>query len=181
VLRPRGAEDTYQASDCDVVAVAKVKAGIQLFEIYRETSQSQFARGRGTQGQGNRPTNSGSSVEIGPEPDNGPAPLENDWDGYIALPTLGGLKIQKRSGEALPTPEQPSERGETIGVHFQLDFDAYHQADGIREELARVQRPGETVLNFPDPGEDHGGPYDPLQGGAGHHRLARSFRMPERD
>jgi hypothetical protein len=178
ILRPVRGEDTFQAPDCEVVAVAKIKAGIQLFEIHRETSQSRFARGKATPSQGTRATNSGASLEVGPEPDNGPAPLENEWDGYIALPTIGGLKIPKAPGEALRTPERAAESGESIGVHFQYDFDCYHHADGIREELSRVERAGEAVMNFPDPSESHGGPYDPLQGGPGHHRLSRSFRMP---
>ena len=33
-------------------------------------------------------------------------------------------------------------------------------------------------MNFPDPSEDAGGPYSPLSGSPGRHRLARSFRMP---
>jgi hypothetical protein len=177
ILRPAAGDDSFQAPGNETEAFSKIVATVQLYEPYRETSQRDFARGSVTPRRGPRPTNSGRSLEIGPEPDNGPAPLENEWDGYIALPTIGGNDVAKAPGAAVPTPERPAERGETIGVHFQYDFDAYRHADGIREDLARVQRPGENVLNFPDPSESHGGPYDPLHDTPGRHRLARSFRL----
>jgi len=177
VLRAKDAPDVRLASDNEIVAVHKVIAGVRLFELYRETNQSQFVRGTLTAAQASYETSGGGALQIGPEPDNGPAPRENEWDGYVSLATAGGLKARKEPGTMRPTPQEGATWGETIGVHFQWDFDAHFHADGKREELSQGALPAENVLNFPDPGETLGGPYDPAHGPEGRHRLARSFRL----
>ncbi len=179
VLRGRDAQDVFLARDNELVATHKIVAAVRLFDLYRETAQAQFSRGTLPPSGAGRPgTSGGVALEVGPEPDNGPAPGENEWGGYVALATVGGLRASKRAGELLPTPPEPDDAGETIGVHFQRDFDAHRHADGVRQELASSASPGESTDNFPDPGEIRPGPYAPTHGPTGRHRLARSFRLP---
>jgi hypothetical protein len=175
---PSAELDVLTAPDNRIISEQKIVATVRLFDIRRETHQKQFAAGALSPRDSLLLTNSNASLEIGPEPDNGPGPLENEWGGYVALPTIGGLGVAKPAGAVAATPQKPSETGETIRVHFQRDFDASHHQDNIRQELAQTVQSGEHVSNFPDPGETQGGPYDPAHGPAGRHRLARSFRLP---
>ncbi len=178
VLRAEDGMDALTARNNQVLAEHKTRVGVQLFELRRESTQADFMRGTLPPRQGHVRTNTNASLEIGPEVDSGPAPLENDWGGYVALTTVGGTGKKKERGEYGHTPPGPRQYGETIGVPFQWDYVAAYHQDGVREELAQVSKAEESVFNFPDPSEGYGGPYDPVHGNPGRHRLARSFRMP---
>ncbi|MBI2899243.1 MAG: hypothetical protein HYY17_03600 [Planctomycetes bacterium] len=183
VLRPVSGDDALTASDNEIVAEAKVHAGLKIFDLIRETSQSHFAPGTCSARTSGVPTNNNRSLEVGPEPDNGPAPLENAWAGYIAFPTVGGnhqtVGATKPTGTWAATPQGASEMGETIHAHLSWDFDAHHHADGnpYRKDLGSNALQGESVQNYPDPGEAAGGPYDTVDQN-NRYRLARSFSLP---
>lgn len=173
-----GGRDALTAPDNQIIAEHKVVVGVKLFDLIRETHQKHFADGKIAPRRTAVPTNNDGSLEIGPEVDSGPAPLENEWDGYLALPTVGGLGGKKPPGTFGQTPAGVSEYGETMHCHFQWDYDMHYHKDGIRECLSHVVKAGEMVENHPDPSENYGGPYDPVHGIPGRHRLARSFRLP---
>jgi hypothetical protein len=189
VLMPESGTDALAPGmNNRLVAEQKVVATVQFYDQYRETTQSQFSQGTLSPRQGVLKTNSNRSLEIGPEVDNGPAAARNEWDGYVALPTVGGLGVEKPKEQYATTPGGGSpDLGEKIRVHFQWDYDASYQGDGVAQELAQSAVPGESVLNFPDKTETYGGPYDPVHGAGDsvllpgeepRHRLASSFRLP---
>ena len=127
-------------------------------------------------------TNSNRMLEVGPEPDNGIAPSETRYSGYLALATRGGLGIDKARNAALATPHnRSSERGEWFHAHYQRDFDGHHHKYGAlyRRECNRVVLPEESAFNFPDKGESVPGPYDPVWPVANQHRLCRDFTTPK--
>ncbi|HZE97326.1 MAG TPA: PilX N-terminal domain-containing pilus assembly protein, partial [Planctomycetota bacterium] len=138
VTRPV-AEDAFET-----VAVKKVVALVKLFDAVRETSQSQFTQGEFPKRRASPETNNNCGLESGPEPDNGPAPSEGHYEGYLQLPTLGSnLADQdtKPPGElwttmsngtyypgAKTTAPGGSHMGSVIHAHFQYDFVAHHHA-----------------------------------------------------
>lgn len=190
ILRPRaGSTDCLQSPDNEMVAQAKVIAVLKLYELYRETHQKHFHAGKLLARAGPFETNNNKSLEIGPEPDNGTGPSENEWGGYIALPTVGSVyhaapehpKDAIVSTASLPAVKQFDA---AFHVHYTLDFDAHDHVLGpdAREELAGRMLPDEKVSNFPDalPGAadtPYPGPYGPASGPGNVHRLARSFRL----
>ena len=191
VLRPKdGVSDARLSTANEIVAQAKILAAYQLFNVYRETNQKQFYAGEFSP-RGGWETNNNRSLECGPEPDNGAAPSQNEWGGYIALPTIGGL-----GHDGLTKPKNvlwrtdmhrgSSHLGSAFHVHFQLDHDCHHHilstgsgaVDPIHELSGRRMEPNEYVENFPDPFTGYPGPYGPTAGpGGSFHRLARTFRQ----
>ena len=207
VLRPVGTEDSFTAGNNELVAQAKVRAVCKLYEIHRETSQKDFYEGTLSDRTAATETNNNKSLEIGPEPDNGLAAKENEWGGYIALPTVGGVyhdrAVARAPGSLTRTMglESKSQFRDAYHVHFTFDHDAHHHTLGpdARQELASRTLPNENIANFPDAlpdGTDVGypGPYGPAAGpeaGAtdygptgidsplprSDHRLAKAFRL----
>jgi len=202
VLRPvdPATRDCY-LGDNNLVAQAKVTATYKLYDMYRETNQKQFYAGTLPARTGAFETNSNMSLEIGPEPDNGLFPgnlgaggdPDNEWDGYIAFPTVGGMG---HSAAAHPkntlTTTLQSSAGQQFNsiahVHFQYDFDMHHSILDPHEIASRVNG-DEHVSNYPSSvnGSDlsYGRPYGPASGPGGGppanqipiHRLSRSFRQ----
>jgi hypothetical protein len=207
VLRPVAGSDALSAPDNAIVAQARVRAVCKLYELYRETSQKQFYGGKLADRTGPAETNNNKALEIGPEPDNGLAAKENEWGGYIALPTVGGVYhdrgLAHTPGALVHTTDLPSKSqfNDAFHVHFGLDFDAHHHklGDSARLEIASRDLPNEHVSNFPDAlpdGSDtpYPGPYGPASGpdagksdygasgldsplGTADHRLAKAFRL----
>ncbi len=184
VLRPLQGDDARMAVN-ELVAQAKVVAAYQLFNVYRETNQKQFYAGEFA-GRLGYETNNNRSVECGPEPDNGAAPSFNEYSGYLALPTIGGMGhdgVTKPRNVLWRTAmmQGSSHFGSAFHAHYQLDFDCHHHILGpeaAREIGSRNMAPDEYVENFPDPYTNYPGPYDPTKGpGGNRHRLARSFRL----
>jgi len=173
VVRPRDTGDAFTASDNELIAESRMSVVVKLYDAYRETSQKQFSRGAIAPRKQYPVTNNNLSLEIGPEPDQGTAPYENDWGGYIALPTVGGNGLDHPKGSTRATPAGPMEKGEALRVHFSGDFAASFHLNGMRTELASAVLPDEGVSNFADRTETVPGPYSPLTG----HRIARSFRV----
>ncbi|MBI2931034.1 MAG: hypothetical protein HYY16_05235 [Planctomycetes bacterium] len=192
VLRPVGHPDALLAPNNQIQAQALMTATVKLFETYRETNQRQFAAGTCADRRpspGNKvETNNNLSVEIGPEPDNGSAPSENEWSGYVALPTVGGnyhsAGATKPRNALMRASKLPNEKqfDSAMHGHFSWDFDLHHHELDVRPDLGSTTQQDETVENFADPLPNgafasYGGPYDPTDGAGNVHRLARSFRL----
>jgi len=205
VVRPKdpAVRDAYRGEN-ELIAQAKVTASFKFYDLYRETHQRHFLAGfyEGHPGgpsprAGAFETNSGYSLEAGPEPDNGVWPgnfgdtsreADNEWGGYVSLPSVGGPTHDaplhpKNTLER--TPAGTSQFGESMHVHFAQDTDAHYHV-GDRQDLATRRLPQEAIENYPDSvgGRplSYGGPYDPTDGvqpgpSVPIHRLARSFRQ----
>lgn len=145
VVRPRdGSPDALSASNNELIARATVTVQVRLFDAVRQSAQGQFARGELASRKSGPETNNNRGVEIGPEPDNGPAPLENRFEGYLQLPTLGsnltGAAVKPPGAlwttltdasfypGALPQPPGGPHLGSAIHAHFQLDHAAHYHA-----------------------------------------------------
>jgi hypothetical protein len=192
--------DAY-IGDNDIAAQAKVTAIFKLYDMYRESTQKQFYGGTLAPQSSQWGTNNDKSVEIGPEPDNGvfpgnlamngKEPADNEWDGYISLPTMGGVF----GGGHGAAPKQPNSlvRTQTLGksnhqgasmhVHYTLDHDCHDHPVDVTEIACKKPVPIiSECYNVGDYVEGigvlpYGGPYNPTKGAQGYHRLAKSFRM----
>jgi hypothetical protein len=200
-----GSLGPLETEDNRVVAQKTVGAYVRLYEAAHITAQSQFYLGDLSERQSSPAltTNNNRSVETGPEPDNGPAPMECGWDGYISLPTRLGA-LQGSSNSALKpkgalwtsyrgsdqyqglgrAPAGASEFGESIHAHFTYDHCPEFHAGGIPYTVPVGPNPvaGEPSLNFPDKSETRRGPYGPVDSmysdRANKYRLCRSFLTP---
>ncbi len=130
--------------DFETLARRKVVALVKLYDAARETSQAQFYRGEFAPRRALPETNNNRSLESGPEPDNGPAPSEARYEGYLQLPTVGSafspdetkprnelwttLSDAKLCPGATTMAPGGSHLGSVIHAHFQLDLAAHHHA-----------------------------------------------------
>ncbi|MHC4608002.1 MAG: hypothetical protein ACYTAF_13915, partial [Planctomycetota bacterium] len=185
------------------VAESKLSAVVRLFDAHRETTQQQFYAGTFGDRKSDPETNNNRAIETGPEPDNGRAPAENGWSGYLALPTIGGNLYKrgdrKPKGElwttfpeedvypgATPMPYGGPHLGSSIHAHYQLDFVAHHHRDvyGGPCEFVLPMGPrwlvagdrASVALNWEDRTERAPSPYGPVDGDR--HRLGRAFTVP---
>ncbi len=194
VVRPAdGQTDAFLASDNQLVAQAKLSAVLKLYELNRQTNQKQFYAGTLAAQTALPVSSNGNSLEIGPEPDNGvfpgnlgaPGNPDNEWGGYIALPTVGSVwhgsapKAKNTLATTLGLPSTPQFNA-GMHAHFTLDSDLCdhpfdrHEIAGLPNVLVEKE-----VFNWPDRVPNgtllpYGGPYDPTKGD---HRLAKSFRI----
>jgi len=193
--------DALRTPDNRLMAEAWITGIVQLYDQRRFTTQKDFHAGEITRRDTLPETNNGLSVEIGPEPDNGAAPAETEWGGYLALPTNGGSPwAASPGGPAQALPKPPGAIGYTpnaseseidadsctLHAHFTHDTRLHHAHDQLAENLATSTGANENVENRPDRTETQPGPYDatlgsdPVTGkGGNRHRLARSFRLPD--
>ncbi len=182
VLRPTGA-DSFTSSN-QVAAEKKCVTVVRVFDMLRQTTQRDFYPGTFTPRKGWQKSNNNLSVETGPEPDNGTGPQECDFDGYVALPSVGGNGATHPKGTLATTPAAPnSTEGmkASLHSHFAGDDRLHYHADGSNygANLTRVQLGNaEAVDNFKDPAAAAAGPYVPT---AGAHRLSRTFRITPGD
>lgn len=114
-----------------------------------------------------------------------------EYSGYLQLTTYGGDGTKRTKGLKQNTqagaPHWPTLDADKVGAgnhegihgHFQYDFDLHYNRNGERKEFAShdVGGSNEQVKNFPDADGDGPGPYGPLTGSEGAHRLCRSFRV----
>jgi hypothetical protein len=138
IVRPLGSDDH------ESVATRKTVAFVKLFDAVRETSQAQFYRGDFPARRAGPETNNNLGLESGPEPDNGPAPSECRFEGYLQLPTVGStfsrdetkpkneLRTTLTDASFYPgaTPSAPggAHLGSAMHSHFQFDHAAHHHA-----------------------------------------------------
>jgi hypothetical protein len=125
-------------------ARAAVVAEVRLYDAVRDTAQRDFMAGAFASRRGGPETNNNLALESGPEPDNGPAPLENGYEGYLQLSTIGGnltgaslkppgarwttLSDPSFLPGARPTPPGGPHLGSVLHAHFQFDHAAHHHA-----------------------------------------------------
>jgi hypothetical protein len=147
ILQPAdGARDAFTAADNAVVACQKASVHVRVFDALRHTNQSHFAAGEFSERRIGAATNNNWSLEAGPEPDNGPAPAGNEYEGYLQLPTYGSTLFARglhKPGGALwttltdpafypgaATMKAPSGGpiGSVIHSHFTFDHAAHHHA-----------------------------------------------------
>jgi hypothetical protein len=202
VLRPRSPKETdAYIGDNEIAAQSKVTATVKLFDMYRESTQKQFYGGTLAPQSSQWGTNNDKSIEIGPEPDNGyfpgnlqnagKEPADNEWDGYLALPTMGGVfggghgaapKAQNTLARTMGLGKSPH-LGAAMHVHFTLDHDAHdHPADPTEIGSQKPVAIQSETYNFGDYVRGtgmlpYGGPYNPTKGQPNYHRLAKSYRL----
>ena len=149
VVRPvDGSEDAAKAADNVERASYPLSVHVRLFDARRETAQAHFAAGEFGPRRRGPETSTNRGIECGPEPDNGPAPLENGYEGYLQLPTYGSNltgKERKPAGElrttltdgsfypgAEPSPPGGRHLGSRIHAHYQFDHAAHYHAGRTR-------------------------------------------------
>lgn len=151
VLRPDNEADSLTATDNKILAEQKIAVIVKLYDTYRESAQKNFYGGKFTIDglpspdpdmsnyiNGER-TNNNYPLETGPEADNGLAPQQNEYEGYIQLATYGGVlpvspfvtspaagKVHKPKGEIWETPRGGQSVGETCHGHFAYDYDLHY-------------------------------------------------------
>jgi hypothetical protein len=190
---PKATDVTLGANK--LVAQAKVKAIYKLYDMVRETTQKHFYAGVLAPRGASWDTNNNLSLEVGPEPDNGefpgnlgkPGEPDNEFDGYISLPTVGGLGVTHPKNTMTTTKQAGLKAqmppGLLLYVPFTLDQDAGFHAFGMGQEIASEKLGADdTADNWPDivggTPWPKGGPYNPTDGSASQPvRAARSFRL----
>lgn len=198
---------TTTAAAYITVAEAKISAVTKLWDCYRETSQKQFYAGDEkasdfTAGPTTATTNSNGHMETGPEQDEGKAPKETEYDGYIGLATNGGEGAKAKDALVVSVRQAPEfgSTGEWLHAHYARDPDAnYHKyATGApywhevnRWRFADKNKHG----TFVDQAENHANngapsismgaesgaarpPYDPNWPTADYCRLCWNFKSP---
>jgi hypothetical protein len=83
-------KDSFQENN-QVMGQRRLKVGVKLWDLYRETVQGDFAKGSYSRNKSQYHTNLNLACESGPEVNNGSAPLENRYEGYLQLATHGGF------------------------------------------------------------------------------------------
>ncbi len=187
--------DAFTSANNLTVAEAEVTAMVKLYDVHHETVQKDFYAGAFGPTTGGRRTNYGLAVESGPEPHNGPAARENDWEGYIQLASMGGESTQVPSDGVLrpTTPNHASDRdgipavvpASTLHSHFMNTFDLDWAKGGGQSRVLTAQLSGNPpsagfLYNYPDPTEPRSlptSPYCPMYN-PNRYRLARSYRLP---
>lgn len=133
ILRPVGGDDALTAPSNEIVAEKKIYAVVRIYDQYRETNQRQFYRGLFAERTSGPETNNNYAVETGPEPDNGPAPAENEYSGYVSLASYLGnyttIGTYKPKGALVETPQGGKHLNATIHAHFATDFTAHYHED----------------------------------------------------
>lgn len=137
----------YQVDE-KTIAIKKAINAIKLYDVRYETTQKEFYGGTFGDRKNAIKTNNEYAVETGPEIDNGKAPSENEYSGYVTMSTyLGvGFKRPTASKGALVTSyhlpgvydNQVSTLlpmfamdgyGSDVHTHFTLDHVAHHHKD----------------------------------------------------
>jgi hypothetical protein len=198
-----GSLGSIETQDNKIVAQKTVVAIVKLYDAVHETAQSQFYPGEFAPRGSAIATNNNRSVETGPEPDNGLAPLEARYDGWVQLPTRLGAAWNKPKDGSLATnyrgsgeyvnldrvPAAGSLFNEDIRSHFQFDHVAAYHVGAAADTLPRGVWPntGEPSLNYADRTESRPGPYSPadsVYAGGGNpqrYRLGNAYTLPAFD
>jgi hypothetical protein len=172
IVRPPAHDDFLRARRGEVVARQKVECIVKAYDVYRDTLQADFMEGDlGVRVRSAWQTNSNYGMEIGPEPDCGPAAAECRWSGYLQLSTLGGIYRDYQPGTVPTTPDGKREYGAVAHAHFQYDQNMHHHAG----KQPRHRQFSQTLRNNADRTEGQAGPYNPTLGRRGRYRLARAW------
>jgi hypothetical protein len=148
VLRPAQEDGTFTISvtkvimrnslEPDVVnqvlGQRRLKVEVKLWDLYRQGVQGDFARGQYSRNNSRYHTNLNKACQSAPEVNNGRAPFDNLYEGYICLSTYGGsMGFDKewvkgrlyRTTELRHEETWSEEAWDTIdmGMHAHFDFD----------------------------------------------------------
>ena len=157
VLMPSGTLDAFTAVDNRVAGQTKARAIVKLFDVYRESAQKHFYEGTLSANTSGTPTYMNKALQIGPEPDNGPAPTQTDYEGYVMLATFGGSLAAGATHspgtlQASPTGTAGTTEGMSALVHGHFDFDYrlhVSTAAGKHETLTKAGPwPGLAPINW---------------------------------
>jgi hypothetical protein len=186
VLLPVSGDDSLTAPNNRELARHSIQTVVQVYDLVRHATQSDFYGGDLMQ-VGNpdfRPdisrfvnyhTNNNLPLETGPEPDNGLAPRQNEYEGYVQLASLGGVlpvpslvsspvagMTHKPRDAVWDTPRGGRAHGERAHGHFVFDADLHYaraaaetKNDAKRRSLTRNWNREERVpyqgfYNWPD-------------------------------
>ena len=200
VLQPaRVGEDAFTTTANTIAAEARVTAIVKCFDVKHHTNQKDFYEGSAFQAAANAGGTSGSfTTETGPEPNSGPAPRENEYEGYVQLATVGGGDPaglnNGRPKFTIPNGNNPGHAlGSQMHAHFTYDYNLHGASRGLWRTLTSVGAPGNfgsLHYNFRDPTEEgrrsYTSPYcptsDALSGNprADRYRLAHSYRIDDK-
>jgi hypothetical protein len=151
VLRPKEGFDSLTSSNI-VKGRRKIIAEVKLYDIYRETTQQDFYRGDfGNYTTLTYPTNNMRPLESGPEPDQGLAPFENNYEGYVILSTQGGSGVVKGKGLVIwtETDEDCDARLDSrMHAHYDLDFRLHHTTSGRTRPFTELPEVNGKSLTF---------------------------------
>lgn len=162
IVRTPRSESFLACRQGTLVARHKVSCVAKLFDVYRETAQSEFQAGKISAREAGPATEGERTLVLGPEPDPGKAAEECGWSGWIQLAPVGGS-----AGHDGP------EMDDALHGHFSGEVDLHFHAGGRPQALR--PRDGD-YRNNPDRTEKGGpGPYVPA--GDGRYRLARAWRQ----
>ena len=90
VLRPLSGNRTQTGTPrCKIEAERRVCASVRVFEPYRETSQRHFQPGKASDKHSEDRTNTGTALDIGPEPGAGAKLYEDTYGGYTVQTSYG--------------------------------------------------------------------------------------------
>jgi hypothetical protein len=127
-----------------IMGQRRLKVIVKLWDLYRDTSQRDFYQG--TSFSKNRAeqyvTQLNQACISMPEPDNGSAPLQNNWEGYVCLSTMGATGLPKQKGKYVSTPPadhtQHAEHNmySNMHAHFEFDFRLHSHRDELYEPQA---------------------------------------------
>ncbi len=177
--------------DHQIMARKKINTMVKLYDVYYESDQARFHRGEFGDRKSDPMTNNGKAVETGPEVDNGNAPFENNYSGYLALSSnYGGQSLAKGAlyttlapnimtgafPNAVRSPPAVKELDANIVSHFRFDHVANYHSDGIEHCKPIGLFPGssECEKNFKDRTEGSLSPYSSVNGER--FRLCRTYK-----
>jgi hypothetical protein len=179
-------KDSFEYNN-QIMGQRRLKVEVKLWDIYRDTTQSDFYKGSFSPNRAQQYVTQHSQGCISmPEPDNGPAPLENNWEGYISLSPMGGTGLTKEKGKVCSTPiadhtaDAMHNLYSNLHAHFEFDFRLHSAKAGCYYEPMTRERIEKDVdyWNSKDPTEEHqvfSSPYclvyDPAR-----YRLCRGYR-----
>jgi hypothetical protein len=188
VLKPKEGYNSLESPNI-VRGRRKIITEVKLYDICKETTQQDFYRGR--------PSPSGLSTsnmcttQLGPEPDQGLAPYENGFEGYILLSTFWGDEERlslKRDQKGTVFETTSSEGclagfGSQMHAHYDFDFRLHHSRSGIINPLTEQQQTGIIKSSEWDRRHDrtenssnYTSPYC-LRYNPSRYRIARSYRF----
>ena len=175
VKTPRS-DDLMRARTGVSQARETIECIVKVYDVYRETTQSDFYKGDLGLRVRRLMTNSNYPIELGPEPQCGENPEECKWSGWIQLSTIGGIRRPDVKNAVQMTPKgTDTEFGAGAYAHYQFDHRLNYHGSNQPHPLQFSGGSG----NQPERTEQNAGPYNPTRGTRGEYRLARDWTQEE--
>jgi hypothetical protein len=176
-------KDSFEYNN-QIMGQRRLKVEVKLWDLYREGVQKDFYKGNfGWNHSAPYCTDGNWRCQSGPELQNGPAPFENGYEGYVTLATIGGSMPQpqqRKKGKLYRTQRQEHDRSmSTMHAHYDLDFRLHYDTAGKIQPLTE----GRGTGGVGDPGEPsttYTSPYtpaypDPDTGLSDRYRICRGY------